>query len=156
MQKAIFFWIIVSQFVISFIITILGLIGQVTISDGFLKSLVSVLILEQAAAVIAIFRSTDFFDSKTALNGEAWDLLATLWKYQRERFPNDPTTRWQLKINPISQDFTEFAIGFSRLRHLNLIDIDQDYNVRLSNKGYQLCQNDEPKLKRRKRLFYIG
>ena len=89
MQKTIFFWVIVVQFVISFLVTVLGLVGWVKISDGFLKSLVAVLVLEQAGAVIAIFKSTDFFDSKTTVHDEGWDLLATLWKYQQIHSPKE-------------------------------------------------------------------
>ncbi len=156
MQKTIFFWVIVVQFVISFLVTVLGLVGWVKISDGFLKSLVAVLVLEQAGAVIAIFKSTDFFDSKTTVNDEGWDLLATLWKYQQIHSPKDPNSRWLLAINPISPDFTDFAIGYSRLRYLSLIDINQNNRIHLSTKGYQFCQQNEKTLKKRKRHFYIS
>ena len=73
MQKSVFFWIVIAQFVVTFLITIFGVIGWVIIPSRILVSLVSVLLLEQAGAVIAIFKKTDFFESKSSVNDEGWD-----------------------------------------------------------------------------------
>jgi len=45
MIKFVFFWIIIAQFVVSFAITILGLIGWVTIDSSLLKKLIAVLVI---------------------------------------------------------------------------------------------------------------
>ena len=155
MTKLIFFWVILIQFIISFLITILAMIGYVTIHDEYLKKLVAVLILSQAAAVIALYKKTDFFDTSKEVNEEGWDLLATLWKFQKRYFPNGASGRWFLAINPISPDFTDFAIGYSRLRHLSMIDINSQNQISLSTTGYQYCEQNQKKLTKRKRLFYI-
>ena len=156
MTKLIFFWIIVAQFVVSFGVTILGVVGFFTIESSTLKGMVAVLIIEQAAAVIGVFKATEFFDSKSTINDEGWDLLATLWKFQQQTSPDDPNHRWYMAIRPINPDFADCAAGYARLRHLGLIDINHDGEISLSNKGYQFCQQDEKALNRRKRLFHIA
>jgi hypothetical protein len=157
MQKYVFFWLIVGQFVVSFVVTILGVIGKVTIPDGILRALVGVLILEQAGAVLAIFKATDFFESNSSVSNEGWDLLATLWKYQIGSFGNDKSRRWFLALKPDNPDFREFAIGFSRLHDLGLVAVGTaQFEISLTDKGYQYCQQNDRKLKKRKRLFYIA
>ena len=156
MIKLIFFWIIVAQFVVSFCVTILGVVGYFKIDDGILKALTTVLVIEQAGAVIAIFKATDFFYSKSTINDEGWDLLATLWKFQQQTSPNDPNHRWYMEIRPINPDFADCAAGYARLKHLGLIDINHGNEISLSNKGYQFCQRNEPALNKRKRLFHIA
>lgn len=156
MQKYIFFWILVGQFVVSFLVTILGVIGWVTIPAGILRAMVGVLILEQAGAVIAIFKATDFFESKSSVNEEGWDLLATLWKYQIGSFESNKSKRWTLALKPLNPDFRDFAIGFARLHHLGLVAVGMNQEIFLSDKGYQFCEQNGDKLKKRKRLFYIS
>lgn len=154
MKKSVFFWVILIQFVISFFVTVLGIIGWVTISEGRLTVLVSVLVVEQAAAIIALFKNTDFFGSEPT--NEAWDLLATLWKYQKQDFGDDKTKKWFLSILPQTPDFADFCLGFSTLYHLRLIHVGHGFQTALTDKGYQFCEQNKEKLKKRKRHFYIS
>ena len=156
MKKSAFFWVIIVQFCISFLITVLGVIGWVTISDGILRVLVSVLVLEQGAAVIALFRNTNFFDSDSELADDAWDLLATLWKYQKKDFGDDKTKRWFLAISPATPDFADFCLGFAKLHHLRLIHLGQGFQTALTDKGYQFCEQNSDKINKRKRHFYLS
>src|SRR6267142_6652338 len=123
MKRTIFFYVILIQFSISFIITVLGVIGWVKISSGILTSLVSVLVLEQGAAVIGLFKNTDFFGSRSEPNEEGWDLLATLWKFQKKCFGNDVTKKWYLEITPEMPEFADFCLGYASLNHLRLVDM---------------------------------
>jgi hypothetical protein len=74
--------------------------------------LVSILIIEQAAAVIGLFRNANFFELDTDMPNESWDLLATLWKYQKKDFGDDKSKRWFLAIGPQTPDFADFCLGF--------------------------------------------
>jgi hypothetical protein len=62
-----FLWI----FGITSIITLLGVIGVIKISDGYLSALVSAFLIESAGAVVAIFKRADFFSDDTSRNENA-------------------------------------------------------------------------------------
>ena len=149
-----FFWIILLQFSASFVVTILGVIGKVQISPGILNSLVTVLILEQAAAVIGLFKKTDFFGTIESLSDESWSLLATLWKFQIKSFPNDPNTRWYLALPSHDGDYSDFISGYAQLKRHNYVEI-QNGQVFLSRKGYQFAKSKDEKLKKIGRLFWL-
>jgi hypothetical protein len=61
------FYTFLTLFVLTSIVTLLGVTGVITIRDGYLTSLVAAFLVETAGAVIAIFNRADFFtdDSKT-------------------------------------------------------------------------------------------
>jgi hypothetical protein len=89
------------------------------------------------------------------LNSDAWDLLATLWKFQKQCCGADAKARWQMAISPGSADFADFASGFARARKLGYVDILAGQVIQLSTGGYQFCQQNEKRLGKRKRLFFV-
>lgn len=92
----------------------------------------------------------------SGLNEEGWDLLATLWKFQKQCVGSDAKTRWKMAISPLSADFADFATGFGRAKKVGYIDILPDgHFIQLSTGGYQFCQQNEKKLNKRKRLFFV-
>lgn len=90
------------------------------------------------------------------LNEDSWDLLATLWKFQKQCCGSDAKKRWRMAISPLSTDFADFASGFARAKKLGYVDILPDgHLIQLSTGGYQFCQQNEKKLNKRKRLFFV-
>lgn len=157
MKRNILFGVNVVLFVATYVVVMLAAMKKVDFPAWLLRTAAGIVVVQQAAAMVALFRSTNFFSPDNELNSEGWDLLATLWKYQKQSFPNDPNRRWQLAISPISADFPDFAAAFARARRLGYVEINQaNYLIHLSGSGYQFCQQNEKKLKKRKRLFFIG
>ena len=61
MKKNILFYTFLIIFILTAIITLLGVLELIKIKPGYLNTLFTVLIIELVAAVIALFRKTDFF-----------------------------------------------------------------------------------------------
>ena len=155
-MRTAFFWVIVGQFCVSFVITALGVIQWVDIKPNILNALVTILIIEQAAAVIGLFKKTDFFGTIESLTDDSWSLLATLWKYQEKCFPNRPNERWFLSIPTQCSDFSDFLSAFAQLKKHHYVEVGANNQVSLSTKGYQFCKSKKSKLAKIDRLFYIG
>ena len=60
MKRHLFYTFLVI-FGITSIVTLLGVIGVIKISDGYLWALVSAFLIESAGAVVTIFKRADFF-----------------------------------------------------------------------------------------------
>lgn len=156
MKRNILFGVNVVLFVATYAIVMLAAMKKIDFPPWLLRSAAGIVVIQQASAMVALFRSTNFFSPDTELNGDAWDLLATLWKFQKKCFPGDASKRWLLAISPASADFPDFASGFARARKLGYIDIQPNgHLILLSSSGYQYCQQNEKKLSKRKRLFFI-
>ena len=93
--------------------------------------------------------------SENELNAEGWDLLATLWKFQKQTCGSDAQKRWLMAIAPMATDFADFATGLGRAKKLGYIDIRSDHAIQLSTSGYQFCQQNEKRLGKTKRLFWV-
>ena len=62
-MKAHLFYTFLVIFAATSVVTLLGVTSIITIRDGYLTALVSAFLIELAGAVIAIFKSADFFSS---------------------------------------------------------------------------------------------
>ena len=147
MLKLVFFWVILIQFVLSFLVTLLGVIDFFHVDDGILKALVGVLITEQAVCVFALFRSTDFFGDNKSINQNGLDLLATLWKYQQQL--KDKSKAWSLTVTPRLTEFSDVFNGAANLHHLGYVQITENgtaLHVGLTPKGIDYCQKNKEKL----------
>jgi hypothetical protein len=79
--KAHLFYTFLVIFAATSIVTLLGVTSVITIRDGYLTALVSAFLLELAGAVIAIFKSADFFKSETSqmtTEEEVWKSIRKL------------------------------------------------------------------------------
>ena len=156
MKRNILFGVNVLLFIATYAIVMLAAMKKIDFPSWLLRGAAGIVVIQQAGAMVALFRSTNFFSPDSELNADAWDLLATLWKFQKQRYPGDAATRWQLAISPLSADFPDFAAGFARARKLGYVEIQAgSILVHLSGSGYQFCRRRESTLNRRKRLFYI-
>ncbi len=156
MKRNILFGVNVVLFIATYAIVMLAAMKKIDFPDWLLRSAAGIVVIQQASAMIALFRSTNFFSPDSEMNSESWDLLATLWKFQNQCFPGDAKKRWLMAISPLSSDFPDFASGFARAKKLGFIDIlPAGHLVQLSGSGYQFCQQNEKKLIKRKRLFFI-
>jgi hypothetical protein len=63
-RKGAFFYTFLCCFIVTFAVTLFGITEVIKIRDGYLNVLFSSLILELIAALIALFRSTSFFDDE--------------------------------------------------------------------------------------------
>src|SRR5215213_7718800 len=68
MKTALFYTFLVI-FAVTTIITLLGIINVLQIREGYLTALVTAFLVELSGAVIAIFRSADFFGNTTTQTG---------------------------------------------------------------------------------------
>lgn len=64
-KKDILFYTFLLIFVVTAVITLLGIVQVLTIKPGYLNTLVGVFVVEIAGAVIALFRRVDFFPDET-------------------------------------------------------------------------------------------
>ena len=77
MKKAVF-WVFLGLFLATAVITLLGLIGWVTIKDGYLNSLFTLLIVELISTVIAWARNAEIFEEgprPDEVCGHWWELI---------------------------------------------------------------------------------
>jgi hypothetical protein len=156
MKRNILFGVNVVLFVATYVVVILAATKKVEFPAWLFRSAAAIVVVQQAAAVLALFRSTNFFSPDNELNADGWDLLATLWKFQKKSFPGNAQERWSLAISPQSADFADFASGLAKARKLGYIEIQNgNHMIHLSGTGYQFCQQNEKALNKRKRLFYI-
>lgn len=77
-MKKVLFIVFLTLFVATAIITLLGLIGQVTISEGYLKSLFTLLIVEMIATVILWAKKPEILaegPDPSVISGHWWELI---------------------------------------------------------------------------------
>ena len=98
MKRNILFGVNVVLFVATYAVVMLAAMKKIDFPPWLLRSAAGIVVVQQASAMIALFRSTNFFSPDTELNADGWDLLATLWKFQKQRFPGDAGKRWQLAL----------------------------------------------------------
>ncbi len=68
MKKNILFFTFLSIFILTAIITLLGILELIKIKSGYLNTLVGVFVIELAGAVITLFRKADFFSDDVTPN----------------------------------------------------------------------------------------
>ena len=155
-MRAVLFTVFIAVFGLTALVTLAGLIGWVTLADGYLKALVGAFLLQLAAAVITAFRSAKLFDvpkhttlDEYAPDGDALRLLATLWRYQKEHFPTVGSGRWVFSISPQSSDFPAFLSGLAELVSYKLVEVQPDkWMCGLSTLGIQKRPKWEKRFKK--------
>jgi hypothetical protein len=76
-------------------------------------------------------------------------LLATLWKYQQEHYPKDPTGigRWTFMVHHKSKKYEQFRLGLSECINAGLVGLWIFNNqVYLLDKGIEYCQENSEEL----------
>jgi len=146
---------VLGVFVLSCLVTLLGLIGVVTINDGFLKWLVGAFLVDSAVCVYALFKKSDFLgdDSTSNLRRESWRALATLWKHQEKQ---DNGVTFTLAIHPNATNFRTFLRGIAQLHSLELVQITPpNLTVSLTPEGIHFCRSNAKRLKKTTDHFFI-
>ena len=68
-------------------------------------------------------------------------VLATLWRYQQQLFPDDPGKRWTFAVGPTAPDFAFYLRGIAQLVSEGLVAIlPQNQHCALTNEGMAYCQ----------------
>lgn len=146
---------VLGVFVLSCLVTLLGLIGVVKIDAGLLKWLVGAFLIDSAVCVYALFKKSDFLgdDSTSNLRRESWRALATLWEFQ-ERQENGRL--WTISIAPEATNCRSFLRGVAQLHSLELVQITRpDLTVSVTPEGVHFCRNNIKRLKKTTDHFFI-
>jgi hypothetical protein len=65
MKQSILYYSFITIFIITALTTLLGIVNVIQIDGFYLKSLMGAFLVETAAALVAVFKKTDFFDKKS-------------------------------------------------------------------------------------------
>jgi len=109
MMKEALFYSFLIIFVATAIVTLLGLTGHLRIKPGFLKALVTSLILELAVSVIALYKATDFFDGAKFERYVKPNQQEYIWKEAKIRF-SFPRTGWSLDTKRMQGGLGDLAL----------------------------------------------
>lgn len=99
-KKDVLFYTFVGIFVSTAVITLLGIINVVEIREGYLNTLVGVLIVELVGAVIAMFRGVDFFSDDGATDGSEKLSQSVASEGPEEQIAATPSTSQLLAEEP--------------------------------------------------------
>jgi len=73
---------------------------------------------------------------------EGRKILATLWRYQKQHFPNDPSKRWTFLVRPNAPAYAQYLGGLSALVASGLVVVDPEtQHAMLSNEGLAACES---------------
>ena len=95
MMREALFYSFLAVFIATAVITLLGVMGRVRISPGYLKALFSSLILELVVSVLYLFQTTDFVNSSRFERYVKPAQQEFLWKEAKIRF-SYPRLGWEL------------------------------------------------------------
>ena len=148
--KKTLFVVFVGMLVIAFLVTILGIIGVVSVPEKYLDKMFYALIVEIIGVGIAIFRKGEFLkDSgiekdlkKYKPSPDAHKLLATLWKYQLSHSGKDMNNRWLMGLPPTTSgaSYPAFYRGLAELLEVGLAEINRPkLMAMLSNDAFAYC-----------------
>lgn len=74
-------------------------------------------------------------------------VLATLWRYQQQLFPNEPGKRWTFAVGPTAPDFPFYLRGIAQLVSEGLVAIvPQNQHCVLTNEGLAYCHQHAAEL----------
>jgi hypothetical protein len=157
-MKKSFFYMFLGIFAVTAIVTLAGVSGLLLIDARYLNALFGSLLLELITTMIALFRSTKFFEESLQSNideyvpsSDASRILVTLLKHQQKM---DPTLkrRFSFVIQPGTGDFPRYLRGLAELVSLGLVDVDPtSWHCALTVNGYRIAGNmliARPKLER--------
>ena len=108
MKEALFYSFLLI-FVATAIVTLLGLTGHLRIRQGFLKALVTTLLLELAVSVITLYRATDFFDKASFERYVKPNQQEFIWKEAQIRF-SYPRAGWSLDTKRMEGGLGDLAL----------------------------------------------
>jgi hypothetical protein len=153
-MKKSFFYVFLLIFAVTAVVTLLGVSGIVKIDPTYLNYLFGSLLLELVATMIALFRSTKFFEESLQMNideylasKDAARILMTLLYYQ-EKMDTTLKRRFSFHVPPGSGDFPRFLRGLSELVSLGLVDVDPgSWQCALTINGFRIARNARLKVK---------
>lgn len=136
-SRAALYYSVIAIFVATAAVTLLGVIGVLTIPEGYLDVLFTALIIELVAAVIGLFQATDWFGSGPvppgidAVQGDWWQFIRS------EEYENAvgfvqidySTTEYQLNLEgeSFSSDGSPYAHFYSISGSVNAATLDLYY-----------------------------
>lgn len=151
-MKKNFFYVFLWIFAITALVTLLGVSGIVKIDPTYLNYLFGSLLLELVATMIALFRSTKFFEESLQTNideyipsKDAARILMTLLHHQ-QKLDTTLKRRFTFHIPPGTGDFPRFLRGLSELVSLGLVDVDpNNWQCALTINGFRIANNSRNK-----------
>ena len=108
-MKEALFYTFLGIFASTAIITLLGIVGRLKISSGFLKALFSALILELVVSMVALFKATDFFNGTQFERYIKANQQEYIWKEAKIRFCY-PRIGWSLDTKRMQGGLGDLAL----------------------------------------------
>jgi hypothetical protein len=71
-------------------------------------------------------------------------VLATLWRYQRQSFPNDTTGRWAFRVDPSAQQYPRFLAGLSETVNRGWVAVSpENHQCMLTHEGLAYVESSQ-------------
>ncbi len=143
---------VVGVYLAAVLVTLLGLIGFVTIATENQKLFNTAFLIESAICVYALFKGADFFNAESTANlrHESKRLLATLWAHEQN------AKGFWAAIAPTATNFRTYLRAVAQLHTLELISISLPYwSVSLTPEGIHYCKANTEKLTKITEHFFI-
>jgi hypothetical protein len=122
------FYTILAVFIVTSVVTLLGVTGVIHISDGYLTALLSAFLVQSAGAVLAVFKRADFFseDTRSIIGGVNFN--------PPDSQVNTLSEKAKTLLKAVSQD----PSGFLTL-------MEQDAVTTIETNGKNFVENGSPK-----------
>jgi hypothetical protein len=156
MKQEVLFYSFIAIFILTAIVTLLGVVGVVTIGGTQLNMLLSAFLIELAGAVVALYRRTNFFDQSSSnlatslgLAIEAFDQISDEIQATIRNIPSDPSHVHRFLIRRMGNS----VVAYERMRvitakELELLPKDQRDLIRAYEKSMENLKKEWMKLKR--------
>jgi hypothetical protein len=155
MRQAILFYTVIGIFIATAVVTLLGVAGVISIQQTQLTVLVGALLVEVAAAVVALYRQTDFFarpteNLATAL-GEGFAALDRVSDEIVSTIENQPLDSTPPRF--LIQHFGNSVVAYQRMqvldgKQLEQLPKEQRDLIRTYEKSMKALTQEWEKLKR--------
>jgi hypothetical protein len=121
------FYTILAIFIVTSVVTLLGVTGVIHIADGYLTALLSAFLIQSAAAVLAVFKRADFFsENEDVFDSGTFDA------------PNSQISSLSKKAKTLLKAVSQDPNGF-------LTIVEQDAVTTIETNGKNFVENGSPK-----------
>jgi hypothetical protein len=146
-MKKVFFLTVLGIVALTALMTLAGIAGFLKIQEGYLNKLLTVIIVGLGSAMVALFRSTKFFEDSLYQNLDGYQpsqdaarILHTLLKHQ-EQHDDTMKNAFGMRVLPGAGDFPRYLNGLAELVGLGLVNVDPLTSVSsLTSIGYDTAK----------------
>ena len=157
MREAVLFYSFMAIFIVTAIVTLLGVTGAVTIPETQLNMLLGAFLVELAGAVVGLYRRTDFFgrsaDNLATSFGstiEAFDRISDEIEAALQNQPIDPTHAHLFLIRKMGDS----VVAYKKMQVITAAELeqlpkDQRDRIRIYERSMEKFTKEWDKLKQR-------